>query len=135
MKTKLTIVTIILLASAIGVFAQNGGKAEPMRVKFAKGKTGAVLSGMLKQDREMEYIFGAKRGQKIKAQIVSTAPKGKFHAFKIEGANGVDYLPELDINYELEFAAPQTGDYVISIQFRPTDKVRSGKFTFTLSVK
>lgn len=135
MKTKLTIIAVILFASAIGVFAQNGGKAEPLRVKFAKGKTIAVLTGTLKQNQEMEYVFGAKKGQQVKAQIVSTAPKGAFHAFKIEGTNGVDFLPDLDINYELEFVAPQTGDYVIFVQFRPTNKVRSGKFTFTLSVK
>lgn len=135
MKTKIIFIVGILLASAIGVFAQNGGKAEPLRVKFVKGKTGAVLSGMLKQNQETEYIFGAKQGQKVKARIVSTVPKGKFHAFKIEGVNGVDYLPEYDLNYELEFVAPQTGDYVIFVQLRPTNKVRSGKFTLNLSVK
>ncbi len=135
MKTKIIFIVGILLASAIGVFAQNGGKAEPLRVKVAKGKTIAVLNGTLKQHQETEYVFGAKKGQKVMARIVSTAPKGKFHAFKIEGTNGVDYLPDLDINYELEFGAPQTGDYIIFIYLRPTDKVRSGKFTFTLSIK
>jgi len=82
MKTKLTIIVVILLASAISIFAQNGGKAEPLRVKFAKGKTAAVLSGMLKQNQEMEYIFRAKQGQKVMARIVSTVPKGKSTSLK-----------------------------------------------------
>lgn len=135
MKTKLTIIAGIFLASAIGVFAQNGGKAEPLHIKFAKGKTAATLSGTLKQNREMDYVFAAKKGQKVKARIVSTTPKGKFHGFKIVGAEGVDYLADYDSNYELEFDAPQTGDYLIYVHFLPTDKVRSGKFTLALSVK
>jgi hypothetical protein len=48
---------------------------------------------------------------------------------------GINYLPELDINYTLEFVAPQTGDYMIFVQMLPTEKVRSGKFTLTLSIK
>lgn len=135
MKTKLTIIVGILLASIIGVCAQNGGKAEPLRVKFAKGKTGAVLSGMLKQGEQMEYVFSAKKGQKVKTEIVSTAPKGKFHVFRIQGADGVDYLSEYDLNYELEFNVPQTGDYVVFVYFRPTNRVRAGKFTLILSIK
>lgn len=135
MKTKIIFIVAILLASATGAFAQNGGKAEPLRVKFAKGKTSAVLSGTLKQNREMEYVFGAKKNQNVRAVIASTAPKGKFHAFKIVGADGVNYLAEYDLNYELEFDAPQTGDYIIYVQFRATDKVRSGKFSLTLTVR
>lgn len=135
MKLKIILIVGILLASAFAAVAQNGGKAEPLRVKFAKGKTGATLNGTLKQGEEMEYVFGAKQGQKVRAVIASTAPKGKFHAFKIVGAEGVDYLAEYDSNYELEFDAPQTGDYIIYVHFNPTDKVRSGKFALTLSIK
>lgn len=135
MKLKLILIVGVLLASAIGVFAQNGGKAEPLRVKFAKAKSGAILSGNLKGDEEMEYIFGAKKGQNVRAVIASIMPKGKFHAFKIVGADGVEYTAESDSNYELEFVAPQTGDYLIYVNFRPTDKVRAGKFALTLTVK
>lgn len=135
MKIKLLIIVGVVLFSSFGIRAQNGGKAEPNRVKFAKGKSSTVLSGTLKKDEQMEYIFSAKQGQKITAKIVSTAPKGKFHYFKIEGVDGVNYLPESDINYELDFTAPQTGDYEIFVQMKPTERVRSGKYALTLIIK
>lgn len=135
MKKKIIILAAIFLFSSIAIFAQNGGKAEALRVKFAKGKSSAVLTGKLSGDEQMEYVFSAKKGQKISAKIVSTAPKGKFHYFKIQGAETVEYLPDSDVNYALDFAAPQTGDYLIYVNFRPTEKVRSGKFALTLSIK
>jgi len=134
MKIKLAIIIGIFLFSAASILAQ-GGRAEPARVKFASGKTSQVLRGMLKEDEQQEYIFSAKKGQKVKAKIASSAPKGKFHAFRIEGVIGVDYLPERDTNYTLEFIAPQTSDYMIFVQMLPTQKVRSGKFMLTLNVK
>ena len=134
MKIKLAIIVGIFFFSAASVLAQ-GGKAEPLRVKFASGKANQILRGTLKADEQQEYIFSAKQGQKVKAKIASSAPKGKFHAFKIEGVLGIDYLPERDTNYTLEFVAPQTGDYMIFVQMLPTEKVRLGKFALTLSVK
>ncbi len=134
MKIKLAFIVGIFLFSAVSLFAQ-GGRTEPLRVKFASGKASQILHGTLKEDQQQEYVFSAKQGQKVKAKIVSPVPKGKFHAFKIEGVLGINYLPELDINYTLEFVAPQTGDYMIFVQMLPTEKVRSGKFTLTLSIK
>jgi len=134
MKIKLAIFVGIFLFSAASLLAQ-GGRAEPKRVKFASGKTSQVLRATFKEDGQQEYVFSAKKGQKVKAKIASSAPKGKFHAFKIEGVLGIDYLSESDTNYALEFVAPQTGDYMIFVRMLLTEKVRSGKFALTLNIK
>jgi hypothetical protein len=125
----------IFLFCAVNVFAQQGGKAEPLRINFDKGKTKKTVSGSLKKDQEYEYVFSASAGQTVKIRLVSTAPKGKFHAFRVLGAEGIDFASAYDINYDLEFTAPEAGDYLIFVQMRPTEKTRAGKFSLTLSIK
>lgn len=134
MKIKLSFFIGVFLLCAVNIFAQ-GGKAEPLRISFDKGKSSKTVSGSLSGDQEYEYIFGAKMGQTVKLNLVSTAPKGKFHAFRILGADEIDFASDYDINYDLEFTAPETGDYLVFVQMRPTDRVRAGKFSLTLSIK
>lgn len=135
MKIKIFGTIIAFLFCAFNIFAQHGGKAEPLRISFEKGKSNKTVSGSLKGEEQYEYIFGANAGQNVKIKIVSTAPKGKFHAFSVLGADEIDFASELDINYDLEFTAPKTGDYLILVQMRPTEKVRSGKFSLTLYIE
>ncbi|HRH46674.1 MAG TPA: hypothetical protein PKY82_33830 [Pyrinomonadaceae bacterium] len=130
MKTKLLIVVAILFLFAFNVFAQ---KAEPNRISFAKGKSSATKTSFLKNGETYEYIFGAKAGQKVKLKIVSTAPTGKFHYFSLLG-DGFDFATEYDKNYDYEFTAPNTGDYLLNVNFNPTAKVTSGKFSLTLTI-
>lgn len=115
-------------------FAQSGGKAEPRRISFEKGKSSRTISGSLKDDEVYEFIFGASAGQKVKIKINSTVPKGKFHTFRVLGSDEIDFASDYDINYDLEFTAPVSGDYLIFVEMRPTEKVRKGKFLLTLSI-
>lgn len=129
---KIILAGLFLVLFSIGGFAQ-GGKAEPNRIAFAKGKSSAVKTGFLKSGETYEYVFGAKEGQKIKIKIVSTVPKGKFHYFSLLG-DGFDFATEYDTNYSYEFTAPNTGDYLLNVNFNPTAKVTSGKFSLTLTI-
>lgn len=135
MKIKISGLIIALLFCAFNLFAQQGGKAEPLRINFDKGKSNKTVFGSLKGDEQYEHIFSASAGQTVKIKLVSTTPKGKFHAFKVLGADEIDFTSEYDNNYDLEFTAPETGDYLIFVNLRPTKKVRSGKFSLTLSIK
>jgi hypothetical protein len=132
MKTKLLILVIFTMLFAVNAFAQ-GGKAEPNRVAFAKGKSSATKTGSLKSGQTYEFVFGAKAGQKVKIKIVSTVPKGKFHYFSLLG-DGFDFATEYDTNYSYEFTAPETGDYFLNVNLNPTAKVTSGKFSLTLTI-
>ncbi|MBX7171404.1 MAG: hypothetical protein K1X72_10655 [Pyrinomonadaceae bacterium] len=133
MKTKFLLIVAILFLCGLNVFAQNGGKAEPNRISFAKGKSSATVTGSLKSDETYEFVFGARAGQKVRLSIVSTTPKGKFHFFSLLG-DGFDFATELDKNYSYEFTAPNTGDYLLNVNFNPTAKVTSGKFALTLAI-
>ena len=132
MKTKLLILIVLTLLFSFNLFAQ-GGKAEPNRISFAKGKSSATISNSLKSGETYEMVFGAKEGQKVKVSIISTTPKGKFHYFSLLG-DGFDFATEYDKNYTYEFVAPQTGDYLLDINFNATEKVTSGKFSLTLTI-
>ena len=65
MKSVLIFLVMFLAFGATATFAQHGGKAEPLRIKFAAGKSSTTLTGTLSNDQQMEYIFGASKGQKV----------------------------------------------------------------------
>lgn len=113
-------------------FAQHGGKAEPNRISFKRGATSATVRGYLRHGEQMEYVFAATKGQKVSLKIVST-PKGEFHYFTIKTDFG--FVSDYDINFDWTFDAPETGDYLVSVNLRPTDKVRQGRFSLTLAIK
>ena len=58
---------LIILAFTIGsTFAQHGGKAEPERIKFASGGSIANVPGTLSTAEEMDFVFVARTGHKVK---------------------------------------------------------------------
>jgi hypothetical protein len=134
MKTKLLVIAGILLFFAVGAYAQGGGKAEPNRIKFAKGKLSAAMTRTLSNNQEMEYIFGAKAGQLVKLKVVSV-PKGNLFSFSIDGANGIELETEYDSYADYTFTAPETGDYLITVTKRPTAKVTKAKFSLSVTIK
>ena len=135
MKTKFIIGAWILLFGFVGVFAQNGGKADAKRIKFVKGKSSATVSGKVYGDVQAEYVFSAKKGQKVNLKIASV-PKGYFTAFKVINADGApEFFSDLDVNYDFAFAAPYSGDYMVWVNFRPAGKVVSAKYNLTVGIK
>jgi hypothetical protein len=135
MKTKIMIFAALLFFAAINVFAQDGGKAEPNRIKFAKGKSSATVSGQIYGDVQAEYVFTVKAGQTVTLKITSI-PKGKFAAFKVvNDAGAPEFVSERDSNYDYIFTAPYSGNYVVSVHFRPAGKVDSARYNLTLSIK
>jgi len=135
MKTKLAVVIGILLVCAASVWAQRGGgKAEPNRIEFIKGNLSVSVSGILSSNQKIEYIFGARAGQKIMLTVVSV-PKGNLFSFDIDGTNGIKLKTEYDSYADYIFTAPATGDYLVTVTKRPTKKVPKAKFTLTLKIK
>ena len=137
-KYKIFVYTALLVLSlSFSVFAQKsgggGGKAEPLRISFKKGARSATVTGNLKGDEEYDFVFGAKANQKIALKIVSL-PAGQLTTFKVNGADN-DFTGEADNSGNLSFTAPATGDYLVFVQMRSTDKVKSAKFTLSLGIK
>lgn len=66
------------------IFAE--GKAEPTRIRFAKGKSSKVLKGTLSGDQEQEFVFGAKKGQTV---FITNTDSDKF-AYRVFNENGIN---------------------------------------------
>jgi hypothetical protein len=134
MKLKIIVAMAVLLFCCAGAFAQNGGKAEPNRIKFAKGRSTATVGGKVKGDEQAEYVFSAKEGQLINVRIASV-PKGKVTSFRILNPDEeAKFYTKYEENYEYAFPAPYTGDYVIWVSLQPNTKVRSAKYNLTLTI-
>lgn len=129
MKKRSILLVFAFFALAASAFAQNGGKAEPGRVKFAKGKSMTTLSAALSGDQEREYVFGAREGQKVYITN-SNSDRFSYRVFNDE------------VNYEstdlavptLEFVVPATGDYMLFVRKTSTSP-RTAKFSITLAIK
>lgn len=127
-RSWLVLAAIVLAFGASTAFAQ-GGKAEPGRIKFAKGRSSTVLTGTLSGDQEQEFVFGAKKGQ----TVYVTNPDSVKFAYKLfndEVSNDSTDLAEPT----MEFVVPETGDYMIFVR-RANTKPRSAKFSITLAIR
>lgn len=129
MKKCSVLLVVAFFALTASAFAQNGGKAEPKRVKFAKGKAMTRLSATLSGDQEQEYVFGARKGQKVYITNFNS-DRFSYRVFNDE------------VNYEstelgeptLEFIVPATGDYMLFVK-KASASPRTAKFSVTLAIR
>jgi len=124
---------LTLVTSAI-VFGQGGGRLDDpppknrtQRVRFARGRTTAVLNGAVVRGTRDRYILGARAGQTMIVHITSREKNAVFTILgpdaaalegTEEGADATDWTGELPLN----------GDYTIWVG--PT----RGNATYTLEI-
>lgn len=129
----LAVVLMLLFAPNV-IDGQTGGgqtggkpKGKTQRVRFARGRTTAVLHGAVVRGTQDRYILGARAGQTMIVHITSREKNAVFvilgpDATALEGAeegtDATDWTGELPLN----------GDY--SIWVGPT----RGNATYTLEV-
>lgn len=129
-RSKILVLSLLLLGFSISVSAQ---KAEPNEIKFAKGKSSAIVSDTLSNGQETDYVFAAKAGQKVSLKVTSKRA-GNLFDFTIAG-DGFDVPTEYDSYSEYKFTAPETGKYLLTVRKRPTQTIKSAKFSLTLSIE
>ncbi len=106
--------TFLLLTIALVCTSVISADGIRKRLKFAKGKSSAIVSGaVVRGDRDV-YIVGAKAGQMMSVKITSTEKNG---VFQIQSPDG-EYLQdagEEDDATSVTSDLPRTGDYEISV--------------------
>lgn len=130
MKSASYFLVIFIVFGATAAFAQNGGKAEPKRVEFAKGKTSIVLTESLKNGQEMEYVFAARKGQHV---TVKNSQTGLFD-FRIF-SDEFDTETEFDSSRSYTFDVPATGDYNFFVRKKIVKTPRRAHFRITLEIR
>ena len=121
---KMTSLAAVLVLLASASIAQTG---KTQRVRFARGRTTAVLKGAVVRGTTDRYILGASRGQTMLVHITS---REKNAVFTILGPDGTA-LPGTDEGVDAtDFSGelPLNGDY--SVWVSPT----RGNATYTLEV-
>lgn len=128
MRSLLIFLLIFLCTGTLTLFAQ-GGKAEPKRIRFAAGTSSASVAGTLRNGQEMEYVFGASKGQAV---TVSNATSGQFD-FRVFNE---EYFSEGDFDSSpaYTFEIPETGDYLFTVRKKQTG-TRSARFSMRIKIK
>ena len=119
----------LLIACAVLVSAQQGGKAEPKRIEFARGSQTAVLNDQISGRVEAEYVVAARKGQRLTIHLSSTPRRSSV--FDLTAPGSADLGLEYDANYDFNKVLPVSGDYLITV-VRPTTS--PGKSTYRLVV-
>jgi hypothetical protein len=127
---KLPVILIVSLAAAVTVLAQHGGKAEPKRIEFGAGRTSTILSTTLGADEEMEYVFSAKKGQRVTITNPST---GLFDVRIFSEENNVE--TEFDSSRTFSLMLPADGDYNLFVRKKRVKTPRRARSSITLSIK
>jgi hypothetical protein len=134
MRRFVPFAVVVLILSALAINGGQGGgriggapKGKTQRVRFARGRTTAVLQGAVVRGTQDRYILGARDGQTMIVHITSGEKNAVFvilgpDASALEGAEeGTDAT-------DWTGTLPLTGDY--SIWVSPT----RGNATYTLEV-
>jgi hypothetical protein len=120
---------LLCLSAAAQVFAQGGGKAEPLRIEFKRGAESTIVRGKIRGDEQAEYVFAARRGQQVKITLTSAPVKSAF--FNLSSADGEDYKFKYD-GTSWSGIAPATGDYLIFVK---KASEQPGRASYSLALK
>lgn len=123
---------ILVLFWAAPTLAQNGGKAEPLRIEFKRGATSTTVSGSVRNSEEYEYVLAAKKGQRLTIKITSTPVKSSV--FQLLGEDQDTLGLEHDANFDASIVLPKDGDYFINVS-RPTSAKGTSRFKLTVTIK
>lgn len=120
----LATVACVWIAPAATVDAQGA-----RRIQFSRGRTGAVVKGLIKNGRGVEYLLGARAGQTLIVHITSNA-RNRDVVFSITGPRGEDLSdgPTTDYSGRL----PSSGDWVISVGAFET---KTAAFTLEVTIR
>lgn len=126
MKMRLGLLFGILLVCSIGALSQGGGKAEPLEIKFAPGKTSATVSATLSGDQQMEYSFTAKSGQ---TTYLKCSPQFDFRLFQPDADFDTEWNSGSD-----SFELPADGEYILFVR-KKRSPVKRARFSLTITIK
>ena len=111
------------------IFAQRGGKAEPLNIKFKRNSTSATFKDVIRGSEEAEYQFEAREGQKLNIKINST-PKASVSP-QIKDSDLENLKLEQDGSSSWVATLPKSGEYFMSVM---RDRKGTGRSTYILTI-
>lgn len=130
MKKISALFGISILALLFLFSADSGNAQTKQRVRFARGESGANVSGSVKGYKYIDYIVGARKGQKMSV-ILTGSSSAEFAIMMPDGGNlGMDAVQVREWTGEL----PASGDYAIRVLMPRAQARRGETINFKLSV-
>jgi len=125
-----TLMLVCLCSSP--TFSQGGGKAEPGRIEFKRGTNTATVHDTIKNDEEAEYVFVAKKGQRLSIKLTSTPSRSAV--FDLKAPDDADLGLEYDANYNFNKALPVSGEYFLVV-VRPTSSPGRSSYKLVVTIR
>jgi hypothetical protein len=104
---------LVMLIACSAAIAQRGGKAEPNRIEFKRGTHSTTINGTVRGSQEVEYVFAAKKGQRLIIKLTSVPWRSS--TFDLKAPEDADLGLEYDANWDYSGRLPKTGDYLITV--------------------
>ena len=124
-KPLLGLLVIMALVGAYSISAQT-----TRRVRFAKGASSATVSGQVKGYDYIDYIVGAKAGQRMSVRLTGSS----VAEFVIRLPNGENLGMEATGVREWSGELPTSGDYSIRVLMSRADARRGTTARFSLRI-
>ena len=128
----LSATALLTLITVTQVAAQGGGKAEPLRIEFARGTSSATINEKIKDQQEAEYVLAAKKGQRLTIKLTSVPYRSSV--FDLKAPDNADLGLEYDANYAFDKVLPVSGDYFITV-VRPTSAKGGSTYKLVITIR
>lgn len=109
---KLLVLALVCVMASVDVLAQA-------RIRFARGRTSATLSGSIAANGSRSYVLGARRGQNLSAVLSCGNGKCDFAQGELHDTQYAEYVE-------------RNGDVYITIH---NHGARATNFTMTVSIQ
>lgn len=131
LKYILLTVSLALAVLMLAGFARaQGGKAEPKRIEISPGKQSAVLTGSLRTAQEMDFVFAARKGQKV---TIKNPGHKRFDVRVFVPESGFD--TEFYSSQSFEFEIETDGDHLLFVRRKAGPGPRNARFTISITIK
>jgi hypothetical protein len=131
LKSAVRRLTLIMLALG-AVAAAQGGKAEPLRIRFQPGRTSTTLTGVLGGDAQREYAFAARKDQRLRIRLTFTPPGSLTITAK--QPRGIDLPLSVDSSGVWSAQLSDDGEYEIWVTRASGTRTRS-RYTMTVTIR
>ena len=121
-----------VLASGPAAVAQNGGKAEPLRIEFKRGTTTKTISDSVRGSEQAEYVLSARQGQRLSIRL--TAVPAKSSCFLLYGPDNPQVDLSLDCVSSYSMKVPANGDYFLTVT-RASDSKGTSRYRMTITIR
>ncbi len=128
MRRPALLISIVLVVLTGAAISAQKGTSVVRRIKFAPGRTTAVLRGSVHRGLSHDYLLKARAGQTMTVHLVA----GGQVSFDLFSPGRTDLLAEYSKDWSGEL--PQSGDYRINV-LPDTTTERNISYTLEVTVR